>query len=259
MSKTKIHQHVKYSELSTEWYDFFTDQAIYPEIYFPADQLDSMKKEDLLNLEKELHQKNLGLSIHAPYADLSPGASDIKIREVTQYRLSQTLDLAEVLRPTVIDCHPHYDRHRFGGKIDPWVENCAILLDPLAKRAEKMKVILALENTFEDEPTPIDKLIEKVGSPSLRACFDNGHFHLFHKVSLKKWWEILGEKTVLLHLHDNHGERDEHLPPGEGNYPFPAYFNLLKDFKQERTCTLECRSLADARKGIKTLRKFLTG
>lgn len=253
----KIHHHVKYSDLSPEWYEFFTEQGVNPEIFFTADQLDSMNPDRLLALEKDLHQRNLGLSIHAPFIDLSPGAFDEKIREVTQLRLGQTLDIAEVLRPTFVNCHPHYDRHRFGGKIDPWVENCLKTFDPLVKRAEKLKTTLVVENTFEDEPTPLERLINKMGSPFFRACFDNGHFHIFHKVPLKKWWETLGDKITLLHLHDNHGEKDEHLPMGEGNFPFPAYFNLLKDFRQEMTYTLECRFLADAKKTVRSLRRLL--
>ena len=253
----RIHHHVKYSALSPEWYDFFTEYRVFPEIYFTADELDKLGHDDCLRLEKELRQRNLSLSIHAPFLDLSPGAFDEKIREVTRHRFSQILDLAEVLKPNIIDCHPHYDRYRFGGQVDPWVENCTKTFDPIVKRAEKLKVVLAMENVFEDEPTPLARLIDKVGSPSFQACFDNGHFHMFHKVSLKKWWEAMGGKTALLHLHDNHGEKDEHLPIGEGNFPFPAYFNLLKEFEHPMTYTLECHNLADARKSLRTLRRYL--
>ena len=252
----RIHHHVRSIELNTDWYEFFSDESVNPEIYFTAEELDRIDQEKLLRLERELHQRNLGLSIHAPFLDLSPGASDAKIREVTQARFQQILDVAEVLKPNIINFHPHYDRYRFAGKIDPWVENCAKSFDPIVKRAEKMKIVLTMENVFENEPTPLAKLIDKIGSPSFQACFDNGHFHMFHDVPLRKWWEVLGEKTALLHLHDNHGEKDEHLPIGTGNFPFPAYFNLLKDYHHPITYTLECHSLADARKTLKALRRF---
>jgi sugar phosphate isomerase/epimerase len=31
-----------------------------------------------------------------------------------------------------------------------------------------------------------------------------------------------------VHLHDNHGEKDEHLPPYAGNIDWPAAIKLLK-------------------------------
>ncbi len=252
----RIHHHVRYRDLNPEWYEFFSEQSVFPEIYFTADELDRIDPETLIRLEKELHQRNLGPSLHAPFLDLSPGAFDAKVREVTKFRFGQILDIADVLKPNIIDFHPHYDRYRFADKIDPWVENCATTFGPIVKRAEKMKVVLAMENVFEDEPTPLAKLIDKIGSPSFQTCFDNGHFHMFHKVPLKKWWEVLGDKTALLHIHDNHGEKDEHLPIGSGNFPFPAYFNLLREFHHPITYTLECHSLPDARKTLKSLRRF---
>lgn len=253
----KIHHHVKYEELSPVWYEFFSENGVFPEIYFTATDLDDMNRDKALSLEKDLHGRNLGLSIHAPFLDLSPGAFDPKIAEVTQLRLNQTLDLAEILKPSLIDCHLHYDRHRFGGRLNQWVENAARLFEKIVKRAEKIRAVLVVENTFEEEPTPLSLLIDKIGSPFLQACFDNGHFHIFHKVPLKKWWDLLGSKIALLHLHDNHGERDEHLPIGQGNFPFPAYFNLLKDYRHEMTYTLECHSLPDAEKTLRALRRFL--
>lgn len=253
----RIHHHVKYDDLTLDWYDFFTEHKISPEIYFSGVDLDAFNKEKLLQLEKELHQRNLVPSLHAPFLDLSPGSFDPKIREVTEGRLSHIMDLAEVLRPTVVNCHAQYDRHRFGGRLDLWLETAARVFEPLVRRAERIKSVLTVENTFEDEPSPLDQLIEKVRSPNFRICFDVGHFQVFHKVSLKKWWEVLGAKTAHLHIHDNHGEKDEHLPLGEGNFPFPAFFNLLKEYRHEMSYTLECHNLSHARKALKSLRKFL--
>ncbi len=38
----------------------------------------------------------------------------------------------------------------------------------------------------------------------------------------------MGKYISEIHLHDNHGERDEHLPLGEGNIDLPAVFAQLK-------------------------------
>jgi sugar phosphate isomerase/epimerase len=41
------------------------------------------------------------------------------------------------------------------------------------------------------------------------------------------------------HLHDNHGERDEHLWPGEGTIDFDAVFDGLKKAPQKPAGVLE--------------------
>ncbi len=255
--KRRIHHSVKFSEFSPEWHEFFTEEGIFPEIYFQAEDLERITHQQLLLLEKELHQKNMGISIHAPFLDLSPGAFDEKIREVTAHRLNQALDVAEVLKPNIVNGHAHYEHHRFSGKIDLWLERAVRTFEPIVRRAERLKTILTVENTFEGEPAPIERLISKIGSPNFRVCFDTGHFHIFHKVPLKQWWEVLGKKVSLLHLHDNHGQNDEHLPIGLGNFPFLPFFNLLKEFDQEITYTLECHSLINARKTLRAVKKLL--
>jgi len=45
------------------------------------------------------------------------------------------------------------------------------------------------------------------------------------------------------HLHDNHGERDEHLAVGHGVIPFSAVFDWLKKQQRQPTITLENRNL----------------
>jgi sugar phosphate isomerase/epimerase len=38
----------------------------------------------------------------------------------------------------------------------------------------------------------------------------------------------LRELVSSVHLHDNHGDKDEHLPPYEGTIDWPAAIKLLK-------------------------------
>jgi len=262
MTSKRIHHRVNYPELNHPelnegWWNFFVDHRVFPEIYFSGDDLDSLKKEDVSRIEKEISRRHLGLSLHAPFLDLSPGAFDSKIRDVTLQRLNHTLEIAEVLHPNIVNIHAHYEKHRFGWKMDQWIDEAKKTFEPLVRRAEKARFILTIENTFEDEPTVIDRLLEAFDSSALRACFDNGHFHMFHKVPLKAWWEVLGKRIALLHLHDNHGTRDEHLIPGDGNFPFPSYFKLLREFPHEMTYTIECRNPSDAKKAVRIIRRFL--
>lgn len=257
----RIHHRVNFPELNAgskeDWWRFFADHKVFPEIYFSGDDLDVVKAQDIQAVAEELSRNRLGCSIHAPFLDLSPGAFDSKIREATLQRLLHTLDIADVLHPNIVNVHAHYEKHRFGWKMDQWLGEAEETFEPLVRRAEKSRTVLTVENTFEEEPTVIERLLKAFDSPNLRACFDVGHFHMFHKIPLKAWWTALGKRISLLHIHDNHGDRDEHLVPGEGNFPFPAYFNLLKDLKHEMTITVECRNLEDAQKGVRIVRRFL--
>jgi sugar phosphate isomerase/epimerase len=66
----------------------------------------------------------------------------------------------------------------------------------------------------------------------------------------------LGSRLVEIHLHDNRGDLDEHLPVGEGTFPFPRLFSILKERKLRPILTVEAHSeknLAKTLAGIKAL------
>jgi sugar phosphate isomerase/epimerase len=69
----------------------------------------------------------------------------------------------------------------------------------------------------------------------LRFNFDVGHANLADGAAeerLEKAFVPLREQVVSLHLHDNHGEKDEHLPPYEGSIDWSAAIPLLKSAPQ---------------------------
>ncbi len=45
---------------------------------------------------------------------------------------------------------------------------------------------------------------------------------------MDQWVRIMAPYLVEVHLHDNAGSRDDHLPMGEGNIDFPSLFRLIR-------------------------------
>jgi sugar phosphate isomerase/epimerase len=189
--------------------------------------------------------------------DLSPGGIDRKIREITVERFSKTLDLARFLKPRMIIFHPGYEKWKFDGQIGPWLENSLQTWRPLAKMAGEMGLKVALENVYEENPGHLRTLLQEIDSPNLRFCFDTGHHHVFSKVLLPVWFEALKEYLVEVHLHDNHGELDEHLPAGEGGFDFDRFFNLLSQFKLNPIYTIEPHQEDHLWRGLEAIKKYI--
>ena len=94
---------------------------------------------------------------------------------------------------------------------------------------------LALENLALEEgdllrgPEEVKALLDRF--PGLGFCLDVGHalVELGPRGPLL-YWEALGERLLHLHLHDNHGRKDDHLPVGAGSVPWEALAPLLRGF-----------------------------
>ena len=72
-----------------------------------------------------------------------------------------------------------------------------------------------------------------------------GYANLFSKLPLAAWIEKMGSRLVLLHIYDNLGRLDEHLPLGKGNIQFDAVFEALYQLVPDVTASLEVDSDKD--------------
>jgi sugar phosphate isomerase/epimerase len=208
--------------------------GLLPEIVFDASTLDNLNKKEARELAQRLRQRGLENTIHGPFRDLSPGGDDPKIRAVTRERLRQTLDLAEIFKPRCVVFHPGYDPWRFQDHNQFWLDRSAETWKPIVERAARMDTILALENVFEKIPTTILSLLERIASPNFGHCLDIGHFNVFAATTIENWVRTMAPHIVEIHLHDNMGETDDHLPIGQGNIDFKRFSRLIDRYLEDQ-------------------------
>jgi sugar phosphate isomerase/epimerase len=247
------HVHVPYERVE-EYLHFIIENQINPEIYFSSQSLDAVQSSDIISLRDRLDY-NPSFTIHAPFMDLSPGAVDSKIREITIGRFSHVLDIAEILKPKAIVFHSGYEKWKYSLKTDLWLEKSLMTWRPLIKRAADKGLKIAVENIFEDEPTNLRLLMETTASENFGVCFDTGHFNLFSSVSLDEWMRQLKTYIIELHLHDNDKTADDHIAVGEGTFDFEGLFSALGD--KDIIYTIEGHTPEDVLKSIQRLKEYL--
>lgn len=250
--------HVPYPYLA-QHLDFILEQRINPEVFLNGDALDSLVVEELVSIADAIHASGLRTTIHAPFMDLNPGSPETLIRQVTARRFEQVLDAAEILKPVVMVFHPGYDRWRYGDSQDTWLGNCIDTFRQVLARAEGIGCTIAVENIFEEDPSTLKGLLDAFDLPRLRHCFDVGHWNLFHKVGMEEWFAQLGSYIAEVHIHDNHGTRDEHLPIGDGDIDFDLFFSLMRQYAPDAVYTIEAHSREKVALAMTRLLKHLGG
>lgn len=255
MSRT-LNVNCAYARLA-EKSDLFIQRRLNPEIFFSADALDGLQTDALAEQASKLSDAGLTTTIHATFVDLNPGSLDNSIRKVTQSRFEQIFNAAEVLKPVNIVFHPGYDELRYGDYRKAWLDNSISFWNGLLPRARKIGCVIAVENIFEKEPSTLLELLEAVDDPLFRHCFDVGHWNMFNTVSMEEWFSALGSYVVETHIHDNHGERDEHLPLGEGQIDFDQLFTLLNRYAPAAICTIEAHTDERLDRAVQNIQKYL--
>jgi sugar phosphate isomerase/epimerase len=250
-----FHAHIPYLRLS-EHLKYVIAHRINPELFFSAEALERVVWEELAAQSTLLHTAGLNTTIHAPFMDLNPGALDTTIREATRKRFKQVFQAAEVLKPRVIVFHPGYDELRYGNNRLDWLKNSIDFWKEFIPTARELNCIIGIENIFEKEPSTLKMLIEAIDDPAFRHCFDVGHWNMFTTVRMEEWFAELGPFIAEAHIHDNKGQADDHLPPGEGGIDFDLLFSLLKRYAPDAVCTIEAHTIKRLERALKAVEKY---
>ncbi len=106
-------------------------------------------------------------------------------------------------------------------------------LEHLVIFAKQRGVTIALENTTNEMGTPstLRAFIEETRLTGLKLCFDIGHANLEEgppQERVAKSFEVMRDLVATTHIHDNHGDKDEHLAPYAGTIDWDAALKLLR-------------------------------
>ena len=229
-----------------------------PEIYFSGCTLDRLSTETAEAAAESLRQAGIETTtFHAPFNDLCPGARDEEVRRVTVRRLRQAVSLAPLFRPLGIVMHGGYSDWLFDFNADAWLEKAKATFSEVAEEAEGAGVDLYLENVFDDIPDHLLRLREAVGSRRLGFCFDAAHATLFSRLPVQKWVSALGPDLREMHIHDNRGLRDDHLPAGEGSINLRGVLLAAGDAGLTPILTVEPQREEHFQRSVDSLRTIL--
>lgn len=195
------------------------------ELFCSRPHFDYHSPQHVRELAGWLAEHSLALhSVHAPTErDASPGRESgvpISICDPERLRrldavdeVKRALELAEFIPFRFLVQHIGVARE----SEDPRKWDAAFnSLEHLVLFAKQRGVTIALENTPGELATPahLRRFIEETRLHHLRLCFDTGHAHM--EDGVESSFETMCELVVTSHVHDNHGQKDEHLLPYEG-------------------------------------------
>ena len=212
------------------------------EIFCTRRHFDYTIKSEVREIAQALADKSLSLtSLHAPTTiDLGPnreGGTPLSVCEVDRSRRIEAMDeLRRVLDVADDLPFPRMVLHMGGSREteDPRKRDAAFSsLENLILHAKPAGVAICIENTLSEMGAPdyLRAFVNETRLTGLRFNFDIGHAHLAdgpEESRVAKSFEPLRELVAGAHIHDNHGEKDEHLPPFDGSIDWPAAITLLK-------------------------------
>jgi len=159
---------------------------------------------------------------------------DAMYREEALEYFERSMTAYGPLRPQCVTIHP--PRHN-----THLVQPYRRIVD--AARSKGCK--LGLERGSSDVAS-MKQMIETIGEEDIGILLDTGHcwdtVHAGVVVDPADEIREAGSLLYALHAHDNHGELDEHLIPGEGTIDWKHVVDALKDVSYKGVFGMECTS-----------------
>lgn len=197
---------------------------------------------DVAAVRDLLQQHGLGVSGHTdpnlPYA--YPIAS---IRQASFGELERCAAAFAALGATVMNIHPCY-------QCPPTMKRSLVdlnqdALGPIAEMARSYGLRLVLENFKApfDSVRVFKRILKAV--PGLGLHLDVGHANLGGAGTLA-FCRMLGGKLAHVHLSDNRGREDDHMPVGAGNIDWATVISALRATGYDGNITLEVFTDTDA-------------
>lgn len=214
---------------------------------FPA-HLDYHNRQDVERAGKQLRSLGISpVSFHAPFAEkIDITALDPADRAAAVHELVVACEAAALLGVQNIVLHPGPERAGRPSEAEflQRMANAAESLNAVATRCSQLGVHLLLENMLPHllfgHIKDMLYLLGSIRQRDLGICLDTGHAHLARE--LDSVVHQLSGHLQLVHANDNRGDRDDHLPPGDGDIDWPRFIAELRRCKFTGILILELSS-----------------
>ncbi|MBM4250066.1 MAG: sugar phosphate isomerase/epimerase [Euryarchaeota archaeon] len=228
--------------------------------HFGAWEIVAEHRHHLSRIRGYLHElaqdRDVELRVHAPLSDINIASFSDRVRQASMAEVLETVRISGELGVACVTVHP--------GLVSPTssmdIGRVRALVREAARELSGASVEHGVPVAFENMPRmkwlafrePAE-LLEVVEGTELGICFDAGHANTCGNT--ENWLE-LRDRFINVHLHDNRGERDEHLGLGEGTVPLGRILGALKG-SYKGTYVIESNDLSQGVRSRDILKDWL--
>jgi sugar phosphate isomerase/epimerase len=213
--------------------------------------------ENVLRIDEAISSTGLSITVHAPYGDLNLATLNYPIWRESIRQVTTCIEKASVWTDRVT-LHPGYLSPV--GKMMPdraWMQQKDALVE-IGRQAAEFGVTACLENMISLREflcrSPGELLGMVDGIEGIGITVDLGHANT---VGMVKEFLPLLPRASHLHVHDNHGESDEHLAVGEGTIDWSlAGPEIAKSYSG--VLVVEGRSIEEGERSLRVVQGWLS-
>ncbi len=229
--------------LGFEYNDFF-DSAVLD---------DEQKLEELLTTYRNYPIPSYCTS-HGAFFDVIPFSNDRRIREVSDLRIKQSIEVAWRLGTQAVVFHTNYNPFlNTSAYVNCFIEQNVEYWSGILGQYPKMSIYL--ENMFDSSPDIMVELSDSLCKyPNYGVCLDYAHAAI-SQVPPEEWAKRLGRFVKHVHINDNDLISDLHLAWGDGKIDRKVFYKSYEKYMGDATMLIETVTTENKLRSIRKLQE----
>jgi len=230
-------------------------------VEFKFDDIRILTRPAPLGLRRILEGYNFEIGVHAPYIDINPASLNPLMRMASQRSLMASVRFAAGIGARYIVCHVgRLSRDYPLGLRARAFTNLVRTLGAVAREASRFGIELTVENdhktddySFSATPDALRRVAERLGC---KVTLDLGHANTVGNPV--EYIDQLKDLISVVHIHDNRGALDEHLPLGRGTLDVRGCIRALNRINFNGPLVVEVHSIPGTMASIRMLNRLLS-
>lgn len=226
----------------------------YNDFFLPFVLDDEEKKKEIIDFYKSLDRDRSEDTMHGAFLDVTLHSTDDRIREVSELRVRQSMEIAKELGIRGVVFHTNMIANfKDAVYMKKWVDTNAAFYKTLLQ--EYPGIYVFVENMFDFDPDMLLALAKEMeNEPYFGICLDYAHATI-SKVEAKKWFEVLKPYIKHMHINDNDLKNDLHMALGTGKINYKELKELLESGEIEPSILVEVSKLEDQEASLVYMKK----
>ena len=207
--------------------------------FFKSSVLDEKEKQkEIIDFYAKFRSDFSKDTMHGAFLDVTVHSSDRRIKEVSELRIRQSLDIAKEmgLRGAVFHTNRIYG-FRDSSYLKNWEEANYRFFATVCEEYPNQQIFM--ENMFDEAPDVLLGLAERMKVyDNFGICLDYAHGAI-SDTSPMGWIRLLAPYIKHMHINDNEFSNDLHLPVGAGEINWEQFTREINGYKIETSVLVE--------------------
>ena len=223
--------------------------------FFSPDVLDDKKRQlEIIEFYAKMRNDFSKDTMHGAFLDVTVHSSDRKIREVSELRVRQSMDIAKEmgLRGVVFHTNRIYG-FRDAAYLKNWKETNKAFFADICNTYWNQQIFI--ENMFDEAPDVLRELAEEMTEyNNFGVCLDYAHGAI-SGTKAEVWMKELAPFVKHMHINDNDLKNDLHAAIGEGQIDWKKFHQEIELYKVDASVLVEVSGIEKQVKSLEYMKQ----